>query len=65
MPLVGGRLHMLLRAQHPRLALRGGPLVPPWQGGLLAEMVAGHLLLVGGGSLVLTFWGPSQYTGGG
>ena len=33
MPLVGGRLRLLLRAPHPRLALRGGPLVPPWRGG--------------------------------
>ena len=32
-PLVGGRRHLLLRARHPRLALRGGPLVPLWQGG--------------------------------
>ena len=41
--------HLLLRAPHPRLALRGGPLVPPWQGGLLEEAVVGHLLLGGGG----------------
>ena len=45
-PLVGGRQHLLLRAPHPRLALRGGPLVPPWQGGLLGGAVVGHLLLV-------------------
>ena len=44
---MGGRLHLLLRAQHPRFALRGGPLIPPWPEGLLAEAVAGHLLLVG------------------
>ena len=30
-------LHKLLRVPHPRFALRGGPLVPPWLGGLLAE----------------------------
>ena len=48
-PLVGGRQHLLLRAPHPRLALRGGPLVPPWQGGLLGGAVVGHLLLVEGG----------------
>ena len=46
---MGGRLHQLLRAPHPRLTLRGGPLVPPWQGGLLGEAVVGHLLLVEGG----------------
>ena len=46
---MGGRLHQLLRAPHPRLTLRGGPLVPPWQGGLLGEAVLGHLLLVEGG----------------
>ena len=49
MPLVGGRLRLLLRAAHTRLALRGDPLVPPWHGGLLAEAVVGHLLLVGWG----------------
>ena len=32
-PLVGGRQHLLLRGSHHRLALRGGPLVPLWQGG--------------------------------
>ena len=55
---MGGRLRLLLRAPHPRLALRGGPLVPPWHGGLLEEAVVGHLLLVGGG-------GPSfRHSGG-
>ena len=44
---MGGRLHLLLRAQHLRFALRGDPLVPPWPGGVLAEAVAGRLLLVG------------------
>ena len=48
-PLVGGRQRLLLRAPHPRLALRGGPLVLPWQGGLLGGAVVGHLLLVEGG----------------
>ena len=64
---MGGRLRLLLRAPHPRLALRGGPLVPLWRGGggLLAEAVVGHLLLVEGGSLVSTFWGPRSNTGGG
>ena len=47
--LVGGRQRLLLRAPHPRLALRGDPLVPPWQGGLLGGAVVGHLLLVEGG----------------
>ena len=61
---MGGRLRLLLRAPHPRLALRGGPLVPPWQGGLQEEAVVGHLLL-GGGSLVSTFGGPRSHTGGG
>ena len=45
--LVGGRLHLLLRARRPRFARQEGPLVPPWPGGLLTEAVAGHLLLVG------------------
>ena len=48
-PLVGGGQRLLLRAPHPRLALRGGPLVPQWQGGLLGGAVVGHLLLVEGG----------------
>ena len=39
----------LLRASHPRFALWGGPLVPLWRGGLLAEAVVGHLLPVEGG----------------
>ena len=46
--LVGGRRHLLLRASRPRLALRVGPLLPPWQGGLLGKAVVGHLLLVEG-----------------
>ena len=62
---MGGRKHLLLRAPHPRLALRGGSLVPLCQGGLLAGAVAGHLLLWRGGSVVLTFWRPRSYTGGG
>ena len=48
-PLVGGRRHLLLHAPHPCLALRGGPLVPLWQGGLLGGAVVGHLLLLEGG----------------
>ena len=64
-PLVGGRQHLLLRAPHPRFALQGGPLVPPWQGGLLGGAVVGHLLLWRGGSIVSTFWGLLSYTGGG
>ena len=48
-PLVRGRRHLLLRAPHPCPALPGGPLVPPWQGGLLGGAVVGHLLLVEGG----------------
>ena len=55
----------MLRAPQPRLALRGGPLVPTWQGALLGEAVVGHLLLVGGGSIVLTFSGPRSNTGAG
>ena len=47
-PLVGGRQRLLLRAPNPRHALRGGPLVPPWQGGLPGGAVVGHLLLVEG-----------------
>ena len=58
-----GRQHLLLRAPHPRLILRGGPLVPPWQGGLLGGGLLGHLLLVEGGSIFSTFWGPHSYTG--
>ena len=45
--LVGGRLHLLLRAPHPRFALRRGPLVPLLPRGLLLEAVAGYLLLLG------------------
>ena len=63
MPLVGGRLRLMLRAPQPRLALRGGPRVPPWKRELLAEAVGGHLLFVGGGFLVSTFWGPRSSTG--
>ena len=43
---MGGRQQLLLRAPHARIALRGGPLVPPWQGGLLGGAVVGCLLLV-------------------
>ena len=64
-PLVGGRLHLLLRAPHPCLALREGPLVPPWQGGLLGEAVVGHLLLVEGRSIVSEFLGAPLKHGGG
>ena len=46
---MGVRLHLLLRAPHPRSALLGGPLVPPWPRGLLAEVVVGHLLPMGVG----------------
>ena len=46
---MGGLQRLLLRAPHPRLALRGGPLVPPWQRGLPGGAVVGHLLLVEGG----------------
>ena len=61
---MGGRLHQLLRAPHPRLTLRWGPLVPPWQGGLLGEAVVGHLLLVeGGGPLLRHSGGPAQTRG--
>ena len=50
----------MLHAPQPRPALRGAPLVPLWLGGLLAELVVGHLLLVGLGSLVLTFSGRPE-----
>ena len=45
-PLVGGCLSLLLHAPHTYFALGGGRLVPPWPGGLLAEALVGHLLLV-------------------
>ena len=61
-PLVGGRLHLLLRAPHARLTLQGGPLVPPWQGGLLGEVVVGHLLLL---FLFNTPGVPLKHGGGG
>ena len=48
-PLVRGCLSLLLRAPRARSALRGGRLVPPWPGGLLAVAVVVHLLLVGVG----------------
>ena len=59
--LVGGRLHLLLRAPHARLTLQGGPLVPPWQGGLLGEAVVGHLLLL----FLFNVPGARSNTGGG
>ena len=46
---MGGRQRLLLRAPHPRLALRGGPLVPPWQGGLLGGGDGGSSPTRGGG----------------
>ena len=52
---MGGRLHLLQHAQHPRFTLRRGPLVPSSPGGLLAEAVEGALFPVGVGSLVSTF----------
>ena len=64
-PLVGGRQRLLLRAPHPRLDLRGGPLVPPWQGGLLGGAVVVISSSWRGGSILSTFWGPHSYTGGG
>ena len=63
-PLVGGRQHLLLRAPHPRLALRGGPLVPAWQGGLLGGAVVGHLLLVEGGVHPFDILGAPPLHGG-
>ena len=63
---MGERRHLLLYAPDPRLALRAGALVPPWQGGLLGEALVGHLLLVvGGGPLFRHPGGPSQTRGGG
>ena len=56
--------HLLLRAPHPRLALRGGPLVPPWQGGLLGGAVVGHLLLVEGGVHLFDILGGPLLHGG-
>ena len=64
-PLVGGRQHLLLRAPRPRLALRGGPVVPPWQGGLLGGAVVGHLLLVEGGVHLFDILGAPLLHGGG
>ena len=43
----GGGLPLLQRTRRPRFTLRPGPRVPPWPGGLPAETVVGHLLLVG------------------
>ena len=63
-PLSGGRQHLLLRAPHPRLALRGGPVVPPWQGGLLGGAVVGHLLLVEGGVHLFDILGAPLLHGG-
>ena len=58
---MGGRLHQLLRAPHPRLTLRRGPLVPPWKGQVLGEAPVGHLLLVeGGGPSFRHSEGPAQ-----
>ena len=63
---MGGRQHLLLRAPHPSLALWRGPLVTPWQGGLMGGAVVGQLLLVeGGGGIASTFCGPHSNTGGG
>ena len=64
-PLVGGHLRLLLRAPHPRFALQGGPLVPAWPGGLLAEAVLGHSLLVGVGVPRFDILGPRSTAGGG
>ena len=63
-PLVQGRQHLLLRTPHPRLALRGGPPVPPWQGGLLGRAVVGQLLLVEGGVHRLDILGAPLKHGG-
>ena len=63
-PLGGGRLRLLLRAPHPCPALRGGPLVPPWQGGLLRRLWWIISSSWWGESLVSTFWGPRSNTGG-
>ena len=62
---MGWRLHQLLRAPQTRLALRGGPLVPPWQGGLLGEAMMGHLLLVEGGVYPFDILGGPLKHGGG
>ena len=63
-PLVGGHQHLLLRAPHPRPALRGGPLVPPWQAGLLWGAVVGYPLLVEGGVNLFDILGASILHGG-
>ena len=62
---MGGHLRLLLRTPHPRLALRGGPLVPPWRRGLLAEAVVGHLLLLGRGVSRFNILGAPLKQGGG
>ena len=61
---MGGRQRLLLRAPHSRLALRGGPLVPPWQGGLLGGAVVAHLLLVEGGVHLFDILGAPLLHGG-
>ena len=61
---MGGRLRLLLRAPHVRLALRGGPLVPLWQGGLLEEAVLGHFLLAGEGGPPFDILGAPLKCGG-
>ena len=61
---MGGRQRLLLRAPHPVLTLRGGPLVPPWQGGLLGGAVVGHLLLVERGVHLFDILGAPLLHGG-
>ena len=60
MPLVGGRLRLLLRAPHPCLALQGGPLVPPWRGGGGCSRRRWWVISSSwrGGSLAWKLWGP-------
>ena len=62
-PLVGGRQHLLLRAPHPRLALRGALRSLRGRGGCWG----GRWWVISsswrGGSILSTFWGPHSYTG--
>ena len=51
------------RPTSPSRPAGGGPLVPAWPGGLLAEAVVGHLLLVWGGASFRHSRGPVQTRG--
>ena len=63
-PLVGGRLRLLLCAPHPRFTLRGGPLVPPWPGGAAGGGGGGSYPPRGGGGPSFQYSGGPIHTGG-